>query len=132
MAIALGAFAIAYALSVARIGHGAPDFYVFWTAAQHWQTPYDPAIVTQLQAAIHLGGPGPSPTRRRFLLFVWPFAQLPLSLAYPLWTGLERALFFYAASHLVKPAWATAALALAPACSSRPSSARPRCSSARR
>ena len=115
LALAAGAFAIAYALSAARIGHGAPDFYVFWTAARHWQAPYDPAIVAQLLAGLHLKGVWPFAYPPTFLLFVWPFAKLPLELAYPLWVGLESALFVFAASHLVKPVWATAALALAPA-----------------
>ena len=61
LALAAGAFALAYALSALRIGHGAPDFYVFWTAARHWQAPYDPAIVAQLLQGLHLKG-------------VWPFA----------------------------------------------------------
>ena len=38
LAVAFGAFAVGYGLSLARMGHGAPDFYVFWTAAQHWRT----------------------------------------------------------------------------------------------
>ena len=115
VALAAGAFAIAYALSAARIGHGAPDFYVFWTAARHWQTPYDPQIVAQLLAGLHLKGVWPFAYPPTLLLFVWPFAQLPLGLAYPLWVGLESAAFVFAAAHLVKPVWATAALALAPA-----------------
>jgi hypothetical protein len=114
LALAAGAFAIAYALSALRIGHGAPDFYVFWTAARHWQAPYDPAIVAQLLAGIHLKGVWPFAYPPTFLLLAWPFAQLPLALAYPLWAGLESALFIFAAAHLVKPVWATAALALAP------------------
>ena len=114
LALATGAFAIAYVLSASRIGHGAPDFYVFWTAAQHWQAPYDPAIVAQLLAGLHLKGVWPFAYPPSFLVIVWPFAQLPLGLAYPLWAGLESALFIFAASHIVKPVWATAALALAP------------------
>jgi hypothetical protein len=113
--LAAGAFAIAYALSALRIGHGAPDFYVFWTAARHWQTPYDPAIVAQLLAGLHLKGVWPFAYPPTFLVIAWPFAQLPLGLAYPLWAGLESAAFVFAASHLVRPVWATAALALAPA-----------------
>lgn len=114
LALAAGVFALAYGLSALRIGHGAPDFYVFWTAAQHWRTPYDPAIVAALEAKIHLTGVWPFAYPPTFLLFVWPFAQAPLALAYPLWTGLSAALFVYAASHLVRPIWASAALALAP------------------
>ena len=114
LAVALGAFVVGYALSVARIGHGAPDFYVFWTAAQHWQTPYDPAIIARLQAAIHLGGTWPFAYPPTFLLLAWPFAQLPLAIAYPLWTGLSCTVFFYAAAHLVRPAYAAALLAITP------------------
>jgi hypothetical protein len=47
-------------------------------------------------------------------VILWPFAQAPLALAYPLWTGLSAAAFFFAAAHLVKPAWATLGLAIAP------------------
>jgi hypothetical protein len=114
LAVALGAFAIAYGLSFARIGHGAPDFYVFWTAAQHWQAPYDPAIIARLEASIHLGGVWPFAYPPTFLLIVWPFAQLPLTIAYPLWTGLSCGLFFYAAAHMIRPAYATALLLIAP------------------
>jgi hypothetical protein len=114
LALAFAAFALAYTLSALRIGHGAPDFYVFWTAAQHWQTPYDPAIIAALEAKLHLGGTWPFAYPPTFLLLLWPFAQLPLTLAYPLWTGLSCALFFYAAAHLVRPAYATALLAICP------------------
>jgi len=114
LAVAFGAFVVAYGLSTARIGHGAPDFYVFWTAAQHWQTPYDPAIIAKLEASIHLGGIWPFAYPPTFLLIVWPFAQLPLAIAYPLWTGLSCGLFFYAAAHLIRPAYAAALLAICP------------------
>jgi len=114
VALAFGAFALAYGLSAARIGHGAPDFYVFWTAAQHWQAPYDPAIIARLEAAIHLGGTWPFAYPPTFLLFVWPFAQLPLTIAYPLWTGLSCGLFFFAAAHLIRPTYAIAVLAICP------------------
>ena len=114
LAVAAGAFALAYALSALRMGHGAPDFYVFWTAARRWQAPYDPAIVAQLLAGLHLKGVWPFAYPPTFLLLAWPFAQLPLGIAYPLWAGLESALFVFAAAHLVKPPWAAAALAIAP------------------
>src|ERR1700735_3127959 len=114
LALALGPFALAYGLSFARIGHGAPDFYVFWTAAQHWQAPYDPAIIARLEASIHLGGVWPFAYPPTFLLAVWPFAQLPLTIAYPLWTALRCAIFFFAAAHLVRPAYAVALLAICP------------------
>jgi len=108
------AFAVAAALSAARIGHGAPDFYVFWTAASHWNAPYDPAIIVALERSIHLTGVWPFVYPPSFLVFVWPFTLAPLKLAYPLWTGLSAALYFRAAADVVRPAWAAAVLALAP------------------
>jgi len=110
LALAAATFVIAAGLAAARIGHGAPDFYVFWAAARHWQAPYDPAVVAQLQAAIHLQGVWPFVYPPTFLLFVWPFAQLPLTLAYPLWTALSAALFVWEASRRIRPVWAAAAL----------------------
>lgn len=90
------------------------DFYVFWTAARHASAPYDPAIIAGLERSLHLAGAWPFVYPPTFLLAIWPFGQLPLALAYPLWTGLSAALFVYAAAHLVKPAWATLALFIAP------------------
>jgi hypothetical protein len=113
-ALALGAFVLGYGLSALRIGHGAPDFYVFWTAAQHWQAPYDPAPIAALEASLHLKGVWPFAYPPTFLLLVRPFALLPLTLAYPLWTGLSCAAFFHAAAQVVKPVMATALLALSP------------------
>ena len=92
----------------------AADFYVFWTAAGHIGAPYDPAIIAQLQATYRIDGALPFVYPPTFLLLAWPFAQFPLAFAYPLWTGLSAALFFYAAAHLIKPAWATLALFIAP------------------
>jgi len=114
LALALGVFAIGYLLSALRIGHGAPDFYVFWTAAQHWHAPYDPAPIAALEASLHLKGVWPFAYPPTFLLLVRPFALLPLTIAYPLWTGLSAALFIHAATHVVKPAWGAAVLALSP------------------
>jgi hypothetical protein len=114
LALGLAAFVVATGLSAARIGHGAPDFYVFWAAARHWQGPYDPAVIAHLLAKIHLTGVWPFAYPPTFLLFVWPFAQVPLEIAYPLWTGLCAGLFIFAASRLVRPTLATAALFIAP------------------
>jgi len=113
-ALALGALALGYGLSALRIGHGAPDFYVFWTAAQHWQAPYDPAPIAALEASLHLKGVWPFAYPPTFLLLVRPFALLPLAIAYPLWTGLSAGAFLHAAAQVVKPAWAAAVLALSP------------------
>ena len=97
LGLALAAFAIAFGLSVARIGHGAPDFYVFWAAGRHAQAPYDPAVIAGLEATIRLKGIWPFAYPPTFLLLIYPFALLPLKLAYPLWTGLETAAFIFAA-----------------------------------
>jgi len=87
---------------------------VFWTAAGHAAAPYDPAIIERLQAAYHIDGAVPFVYPPTFLLLAWPFAQLPLAIAYPLWTGLSAAAFFYAAAHVVRPNWATIGLFVAP------------------
>lgn len=114
LGLALFAFAV-WSLFAAWHAHvKAADFYVFWTAARHWQAPYDPAIIAQLQAAFHFDGRLPFVYPPTFLLFAWPFAQLPLDIAYPLWTGLSAALFIYAASWLIRPAWLTLALFIVP------------------
>lgn len=115
LGVALAAFLAASALSWARMGHGAPDFYVFWAAARHWRAPYDPSVIAQLEASIHLTGVWPFAYPPTFLLFVRPFALLPLPLAYPLWTGLSAALFTFAASVVVKPPWTALALLATPA-----------------
>ncbi|HEY3798788.1 MAG TPA: glycosyltransferase family 87 protein [Caulobacteraceae bacterium] len=92
----------------------AADFYVFWAAGRHAAAPYDPAIIEQLKAAYHFAGALPFVYPPTFLLAVWPFAQAPLALAFPLWTGLSAALFIYAGAHLVKPGWASLALFIVP------------------
>src|SRR5579863_10226448 len=98
LGLAGAVFALVFGLSSLRVGHGAPDFYVFWTAAGHPATPYDPAIIAELERSIHLGGIWPFVYPPSFLVLVWPFAQLPLTLAYPLWAGLETSIFVLAAS----------------------------------
>ena len=90
------------------------DYYVFWEAARHWQAPYDPALITALEARLHITGAWPFAYPPTFLLLAWPFAQMPLSLAYPLWTGVSAALFTYAAAHLIRPSWAALALFIVP------------------
>src|SRR5262249_33957106 len=81
---------------------------------RHSGAPYDPAIIAALERQIQLSGVWPFAYPPTFLLLVWPFAQAPLALAYPLWTGLSAGLFFFAASHPVRPVLATLALAAAP------------------
>jgi hypothetical protein len=112
--LAAAAFAVAYVLSALRIGHGAPDFYVFWAAARHWQAPYDPRVIAHLQAMIHLSGTWPFAYPPTFLLLAYPFALLPLTIAYPLWTGLSAAVFVFAGAQVVRPSWAAAILLVAP------------------
>lgn len=113
-ALAALAFAV-WSLFAAVHAHVKPaDFYVFWTAARHAAHPYDPALITQLEAQLHITGAWPFVYPPTFLLAIWPFGQAPLALAYPLWTGLSAALFVYAAAHLVKPPLATLALFIVP------------------
>ena len=107
------AFAIAAGLLLAD-DHGAPDFYVFWTAAQHWSAPYDPAAIAAMQAQFHLHGTWPFAYPPTFLLFVYPFSLAPLQIAYPLWTGVSAAFFVFTASRLIKPAWGAAVLMVVP------------------
>ena len=114
LALAAATFVIAAALAAARIGHGAPDFYVFWTAARHWPAPYDPAAIMAMEARFHLTGTWPFAYPPTFLLFVFPFALLPLTLAYPLWTAVSGALFVFAGSRQIRPSWAAAVLLVAP------------------
>ncbi|HEX3406748.1 MAG TPA: glycosyltransferase family 87 protein [Caulobacteraceae bacterium] len=114
LGLALLAFAL-WSTFAAVHAHVKPaDYYVFWEAARHWQAPYDPALITALEARLHITGAWPFVYPPTFLLVAWPFAQLPLALAYPLWTGVSAALFTYAAAHLVKPPWATLALFIVP------------------
>ena len=114
VAIAALAFVVWAGFTATHAPQKAADFDVFWTAGRHAAAPYDPAIIAALRARFHVGGQIPFAYPPTFLLFVWPFAQLPLALAYPLWTGLSAALFFYAAAHLVRPAWLTLGLFIAP------------------
>jgi len=114
LGLAVLAFAVWSAFAAWHAQHQAADFYVFWTAARHVAAPYDPAIIAHLQATYHIDGALPFVYPPTFLLLAWPFAQLPLALAFPLWTGLSAALFFYAAAHLIRPAWATLGLFIVP------------------
>jgi hypothetical protein len=114
LGIAAAAFVLWSGFAAWHAHQQAADFYVFWTAGAHAAAPYDPAIIAQLQTTYHIDGALPFVYPPTFLLLAWPLAQLPLALAFPLWTGLGAALFFYAASHLIRPAWATLGLFIAP------------------
>lgn len=114
LGLAAASFLAAAALAVARTGHGAPDFYVFWTAARHWTAPYDPSTIAAMETQLHLHGTWPFAYPPTFLLLAYPFALLPLKLAYPIWTGISAALFMFAASRLIRPAWAAAVLIIVP------------------
>jgi multidrug transporter EmrE-like cation transporter len=112
--LAVAAFAVWSVFAAVHAQVKPADYDVFWEAARHWQAPYDPALIAALEARLHITGAWPFAYPPTFLLVAWPFAQLPLALAYPLWTGLSAALFTWAAAHLVKPAWAAAALFIVP------------------
>ena len=113
-ALALLAFAVWAVFAAVHAQVKPADFYVFWTAARHAAAPYDPALIAQLEAQLHITGAWPFVYPPTFLLAIWPFGQLPLALAYPLWTGLSAALFIWAAAHLVKPPLAALALFIVP------------------
>jgi multidrug transporter EmrE-like cation transporter len=113
-ALAVLAFGVWAAFAAIHAQVKPADFYVFWDAARHTAAPYDPALIAQLEAQLHITGAWPFVYPPTFLLLAWPFGQLPLALAYPLWTGLSAAAFFYAASHLVRPSFAVLALFIVP------------------
>lgn len=114
IALAILAFGVWTTFAAGHAQVSPADFYVFWAAARHWSAPYDPQVIAQLEASLHLTGPWPFVYPPTFLLFARPFSLLPLQIAYPLWTGLTSALFFFAASFMVRPAWATLALFIVP------------------
>jgi hypothetical protein len=114
LGLALLAFGVWSAFAAIHAHVKPADYYVFWEAARHWQAPYDPALITALEARLHITGAWPFIYPPTFLLIAWPFAQLPLAIAYPLWTGVWAAIFIYTAAHLVKPAWATLFLFIVP------------------
>ena len=93
------------------------DFYVFWAAARHWAAPYDPAVViAQLEAglahrrpsALRLSSDLPAGRLARFGLL--PLEASPI----PCGPASTSALFIFAASFMVRPAWATAVLFIVP------------------
>ena len=112
--LTLAAFAFGAGIAAVRVRYGAADFDVFWAAARHWQAPYDPQVIADLKAQLHIVGHWPFAYPPTFLLFAWPFGQLPLNIAYPLWAGLSMALFILASSFMIRPTWATALLFLTP------------------
>jgi hypothetical protein len=114
--VGLAVLAIAVWTAVAAINaqDRAADFDVFWAAARHWRAPYDPALVTQLKAALHIKGALPFVYPPTFLLAAWPFGLLPLKFAFPLWSGISAGLFILAASFVVRPVWAALALFIVP------------------
>jgi len=89
------------------------DFYVFWAAARHTGAPYDPAMIAALEAQMHVQGAWPFVYPPTFLLLAWTFGQLPLAAAFPLWTGLSAAAFYFASTYVARPAVATALLFIA-------------------
>lgn len=109
------AFTIGWTIAAIRTHYGPADFDVFWMAGRHAFNPYDPAVSAELKAMMHIDGEWPYVYPPTFLLLAWPFAQLPLAIAYPLWAGLGLSLFVLASSFLVRPTWANALLFVCPA-----------------
>jgi Gpi18-like mannosyltransferase len=114
LAIAALAFVVWTAFAAWHAQVKPADFYVFWAAARHWPAPYDPAVIAQLEASLHITGAWPFVYPPTFLLIAWPFGLAPLAVAYPLWTGLTSALFFFAASFTIRPVWASLLLFILP------------------
>ncbi|HWA60297.1 MAG TPA: glycosyltransferase family 87 protein, partial [Caulobacteraceae bacterium] len=114
LALSALAFLIGATIAAVRTRYGAADFDVFWAAARHPFTPYDPRVIAELKAMMHIEGEWPFVYPPTFLLFAWPFGLMPLGLAYPLWAGLGMALFVLASSFMVRPVWANALLFLTP------------------
>ncbi|MFI4934231.1 MAG: glycosyltransferase family 87 protein [Caulobacterales bacterium] len=114
LGLALAAFVLAAGFAAWHAHVKPADFYVFWTAARHWSAPYDPQLIVQLKASLHVTGAWPFAYPPTFLLLAYPFSLLPLALAYPLWTGLGAGLFVFAAAHLIRPVWASAVLFIVP------------------
>ncbi|MBS0408835.1 MAG: DUF2029 domain-containing protein [Proteobacteria bacterium] len=101
--------------SIAANHHTAADFDVFWTAASHWWDPYDPKIIEHIKAQMHITGYWPFAYPPTFLLFLYPFGQMPLEVAYPLWTGLSLGLFALVCSFVIRPMLAALLVVATPA-----------------
>jgi multidrug transporter EmrE-like cation transporter len=102
---------------VAMNHHTAADFDVFWTAASHWQTPYDHGIIEVIKKKMHITGYWPFAYPPTFLLFLYPFGQMPMEVAYPIWTGLSLGLFAFVCSFIVRPMMAVLLMVWTPAAS---------------
>ena len=89
--------------AVAATHKGAADFDVFWTAAHHWWDPYDPKIIEHIKAQMHITGYWPFAYPPTFLLFLFPFGQMPLQIAYPLWAGISLGTFALVCSFVIRP-----------------------------
>lgn len=112
--LAIAAFALGAGVALCRQQSGGADFYVLWGAARHWQTPYDPAVISSLPFAPDDPSLWPFAYPPTFLLLAWPFGQLPLAAAYPMWAGLSGALFVTVASFVVKRVWMAGLLLVSP------------------
>ena len=113
-ALAVLAFVFGAGLALYRLQHGGADFHVFWAAARHWQTPYDPSIIAGLPYAPADPSRWPFAYPPTFLLLAWPFGQVPLGAAYPLWSGFSAALFVTVAGFAVRPGWMAGVLLVCP------------------
>lgn len=101
--------------SVAALHHGAADFDVFWTAAHHWWDPYDPKIIEGIKAQMHITGYWPFAYPPTFLLFLFPFGQMPMEVAYPLWAGISLGVFGFVCSFVIRPMLAAVLVVATPA-----------------
>ena len=97
--------------------HTAADFDVFWTAASHWQTPYDHAIIEVIKKKMHITGYWPYAYPPTFMLFLWPFGQLPMETAYAIWTSLSLGLFALTCTFVMRPMLAALLVVWTPAAS---------------
>ncbi len=97
--------------------HTAADFDVFWTAASHWQTPYDHGIIEVIKKKMHITGYWPFAYPPTFLLFLWPFGQMPMETAYAIWTSLSLGLFAFTCTYMMRPMLAAALVVWTPAAS---------------
>jgi hypothetical protein len=113
-ALTAAAFLFGAAIAAIRTRYGPADFDVFWMAGRHPFHPYDPAVAAELKTMMHVDGAWPYLYPPTFLLLAWPFGQLPLTLAYPLWAGTGMGLLMLASTFMVRPTWANALLFLTP------------------
>jgi hypothetical protein len=102
LVITIGAALIAF--KFIQMPGKAPDFTVFWAAANHAFGPvYDSDFISPLQN----GPPGPRPFANppTFLLLILPIGLLPFKFAYVAWVSATLAAYFATGLKLTKLAW---------------------------